>query len=135
MRHRDPNGLREWGCGAYGLWLTPPGLAFLQEAMRDSFRSTRSHFESRSTDGLPSLWNTCSSQQTTLHWLQAPSQGCAVYTADTGTNANRHTRLLLQMMVALDATKGIMRALDLHPVLALSGPNYGPNMGTDVLLR
>lgn len=38
------------------------------------------------------------------------------------------------MMVALDATKGIMRALDLHPVLALSGPNYGPNMGTDVLL-
>ncbi|EFJ42934.1 hypothetical protein VOLCADRAFT_119256 [Volvox carteri f. nagariensis] len=38
------------------------------------------------------------------------------------------------MMVALDATKGLMRALDLHPILALSGPNYGPNMGTDVLL-
>ncbi|KAG2450072.1 hypothetical protein HYH02_000176 [Chlamydomonas schloesseri] len=38
------------------------------------------------------------------------------------------------MMVALDATKGLMRALDLHPIMALSGPNYGPNMGTDVLL-
>lgn len=39
------------------------------------------------------------------------------------------------MMVALDATKGLLRALDLHPIMALSGPNYGPNMGTDVLLR
>ncbi|GIL43134.1 hypothetical protein Vafri_971 [Volvox africanus] len=38
------------------------------------------------------------------------------------------------MMVALDATKGLLRALDLHPIIALSGPNYGPNMGTDVLL-
>ncbi|KAG2442808.1 hypothetical protein HXX76_002887 [Chlamydomonas incerta] len=38
------------------------------------------------------------------------------------------------MMVALDATKGLLRALDLHPIMALSGPNYGPNMGTDVLL-
>ncbi|KXZ56628.1 hypothetical protein GPECTOR_1g566 [Gonium pectorale] len=38
------------------------------------------------------------------------------------------------MMVALDATKGLLRALELHPVMALSGPNYGPNMGTDVLL-
>ncbi len=63
--------------------------------------------------------------------------GCGSRTANTGTspNTNHNTGLLLQMMVALDATKGIMRALDLHPVLALSGPNYGPNMGTDVLLR
>ncbi|KAG2495715.1 hypothetical protein HYH03_006315 [Edaphochlamys debaryana] len=38
------------------------------------------------------------------------------------------------MMVSLDATKGLLRALGAHPVLALSGPNYGPNMGTDVLL-
>ncbi|GFR41207.1 hypothetical protein Agub_g1877 [Astrephomene gubernaculifera] len=38
------------------------------------------------------------------------------------------------MMVALDATRGLLRALELHPLLALSGPNYGPNMGTDVLL-
>jgi len=62
-----------------------------------------------------------------MHLEERPDLGIDTF-ALTGTPADC-------MMVALDHASGLLRSIGgLQPVLALSGPNYGSNVSTDILL-